>query len=184
MIVNCIWYKMIYVKGSKLLNFILLQVLHSQCLWEKPLRSWVVAERDGAVVCSHCDCQAGLGEVCTHVSALLFSIESIARIWNERTVTQKPAYWKLPPEMKKLEYSQLFEMDLTSAKSLKKKLDAKIVQNSVPDIPKPKQKEIAKPTDIEMKNFYEELFQTNTKPVDNPSIFCCLCSTYYFRGAS
>lgn len=144
------------------------QVLHSQKLREKALRPWIVAEKDGNIVASHCNCQAGLGEVCTHVSAMLFSIEAVVRIRDARTVTEKPAYWKLPAEMKKIEYNMVYEMDMTSAKSLKRKLDDCIdATSSVPVTPKPQLQvsSVQAPTENELNEFYEELFKTGTKPV-------------------
>lgn len=148
------------------------------------MRPWIVAEKEGGVVSSHCDCQAGLGEVCTHISALLFSIEAVTRIRDEKTVTQKPAYWKLPAELKKIDYNRLCEIDLTSAKSKKKKLDLHI-DSQVPNVqtPKTKQKEIPDPTCAEMTKFYDELWNTNTKPVVLSTIEP-YCSEYIPRTVS
>ena len=39
---------------------------------------------------------AGLGEVCSHISALLFAIEATVKIRDSKTVTEEPAYWLLP----------------------------------------------------------------------------------------
>lgn len=41
--------------------------------------SWIVGEDDGEVLAGHCTCMAGLGEVCSHVAALLFFIEAAVR---------------------------------------------------------------------------------------------------------
>eukprot|EP00795_Rhopilema_esculentum_P005744 gene5744-11005_t len=54
------------------------KVLHSQKLSEKPLQPWVVAEMGGRIL--SCQCVAGLGETCTHVAALLFSIEAMVKM--------------------------------------------------------------------------------------------------------
>ena len=48
--------------------------MHSQKLNEAPLKPWVILSGD-TVNCAHCTCIAGLGEVCTHVAALLFTLE-------------------------------------------------------------------------------------------------------------
>ena len=85
---------------------------------DKVLRPWILAETDWLIIFGHCDCQAGCGEVCTHISALLFSIDATVRI--RQTVTGTAAYWKLPSEMKKIEYSMLADIDFTSVKTLKK----------------------------------------------------------------
>lgn len=96
---------------------------------EKALRPWVVAEKGGDITFSHCNCMAGCGEVCTHVAAMLFSIEAVVRIRDAKTVTDKAAYWKLPSEMKQIEHTRVSHIDFTSAKGLKKKLDNKFSQS-------------------------------------------------------
>ena len=169
---------------------------------EKPLRPWIVATKEGVIRFAHCDCMAGCGEVCTHVSALLFSIEYVVKIRESRTVTEKPAYWKLPSEFKQVKYCTLAEMDFTSAKPMKKNLDKKINSVHVPDPelnnPDPAHIENAQAyaTDHELDQFYKSLFATGTKPVllstlrpycDNyipksvtaeypPPLFCQLCT--------
>ena len=52
------------------------------------LNPWLVIERDGSVVNAHCNCMAGIGEVCSHVGALLFSFEAAVKIRNSKTVTE------------------------------------------------------------------------------------------------
>lgn len=49
------------------------RVMHSQRLNEKALVPWAIIQKDGKVLAAHCNCMAGLGESCTHISALLFS---------------------------------------------------------------------------------------------------------------
>ena len=31
---------------------------------------WIGAEKNGIVICAHCDCMAGLGEACSHIAAI------------------------------------------------------------------------------------------------------------------
>ena len=69
---------------------------------------------------------AGLGETCTHVAALLFTIETIVKLRDSRTVTQEKAYWLLPSCMKNVDYKECKDIDFTSARTLKKKLDQKV----------------------------------------------------------
>ena len=40
----------------------------------------------GAIICAHCNCMAGAGEACSHISALLYAVMAKARIQNETTV--------------------------------------------------------------------------------------------------
>ena len=69
---------------------------------------------------------AGLGEACTHVAALLFTVESMVKLQESKTVTQEKAYWLIPTSMKKVEYKECKSIDFTSARTLRKKLDCAI----------------------------------------------------------
>ena len=62
----------------------LLQVRHSQRANDTPLVTWVICEGDGVIESAHCTCMAGLGEVCSHVGALLFYLESASRVNKDR----------------------------------------------------------------------------------------------------
>ena len=63
---------------------------------------------------------AGIGEVCSHVRALLFAIEASVKIRNTKTVTEEKAYWMLPQAVKNVEYKRAQNIDFTSAKTNKK----------------------------------------------------------------
>ncbi|XP_038045001.1 uncharacterized protein LOC119725695 isoform X2 [Patiria miniata] len=52
------------------------KVMHSQRLREAALKPWLIAEKCGKIIATHCNCIAGLGEACTHVSALMFYIDT------------------------------------------------------------------------------------------------------------
>ena len=56
---------------------------------------------------------AGLGEVCTHVAALLFSVEFSVRGLEERSVTGVAAYWA-PPSLKRVQPQPVDEMDFST----------------------------------------------------------------------
>lgn len=64
-----------------------LQVKHSQKLNLKPLHCWLVVDHNGIVLCAHCTCMAGLGEVCSHVGAALFALESWSRLHTDVDVS-------------------------------------------------------------------------------------------------
>ena len=49
--------------------------MHSQRLNEAPLKTWVIARSSGEILSPHCNCMAGLAEVCIHVAFLLFWTE-------------------------------------------------------------------------------------------------------------
>lgn len=45
---------------------------------------------------AHCNCMAGLSEVCPHVAATLFALESAVRLVKSRTCTEVARQWGLP----------------------------------------------------------------------------------------
>lgn len=106
------------------------QVLHSQRINETPLKPWVIIANDGQVCCAHCTCMAGIAESCTHVGALLFKIEAAVRIRGKKTVTDVPAYWKIPSAINKVHGEVAYKMDFTSAKAQRIALDRVINDNS------------------------------------------------------
>ena len=106
----------------------------SQRLRAKPLNPWIIAEKGGRVLAAHCDCMAGLGEACTHVAALLFAIEATVKVRDSKTVTEEKAYWLLPGGVKGVTYSEVSDIDFTSAKTKKKLLDISISSPQTPTV--------------------------------------------------
>lgn len=78
------------------------RVRHSQRTTDPFLVPWLITEKSGSVICGHCTCMAGLGEVCSHVSALLFALEATVKLRNGKTVTEEKSYWLLPSAIKKV----------------------------------------------------------------------------------
>ena len=52
------------------------KIRHSQTVSAQPAQPWVTTEPKGTILAVHCMCMAGLGEVCSHVTALLFTLEA------------------------------------------------------------------------------------------------------------
>ncbi len=77
---------------------------------EKPLTPWAVAENTGKIIAGHCDCMVGLGETCSHVASLLWTIEAGVRKRDTMTVTDKKAYWVMPPAVKQVPYEPVRNM--------------------------------------------------------------------------
>ena len=102
---------------------LLLQVFHSQRLNDTPLKCWMIIEENGEVCCAHCNCMAGLGEVCTHVAAVLFYIETLSRLEGVRSCTDGQCAWALPSLLKSARYLPIKDIDFTSARGKKRKLD-------------------------------------------------------------
>lgn len=62
-------------QATKTKVFILMSlVTHSHHLIAPPLKVWVATKQQGEVLCAHCTCMAGLGETCSHIAALLFTV--------------------------------------------------------------------------------------------------------------
>ena len=95
------------------------KVLHSQKMSEKSLSPWAIIQQDGKILAAHCNCMAGLGEACTHISAMFFSIEATVKVREAMTVTDSKSYW-LPASVKGVDYSKVRDIDFTSAKTKKK----------------------------------------------------------------
>ena len=70
-----------------------------------------MAEPYGKVLAAHCICMAGLGEACSHIAALLFSIDDMVQVRDKKAVTQENAYWLLPTSVKGVEYKECREID-------------------------------------------------------------------------
>ena len=102
------------------------QVRHSQRCNDPLLSCWVIAEKSGEICCAHCTCMAGLGEACSHVAAVLFYLETAARINGESTCTQQKCQWAIPAFQKDIPYVPIKDMDFTSAKAKKRKIDNEI----------------------------------------------------------
>ena len=58
-----------------------------------PTHPWITVQEEGTVLMAHCTCKAGLGEVCSHAAALLYSVLAAADIKNGQACTVKPCAW-------------------------------------------------------------------------------------------
>ena len=106
---------------------------------------------------------AGLGETCTHIAAVLFYLEALYRIEEVQTCTQQQCEWIIPASLKSVDYLPIKDIDFTSARGKKRKLDDTI------DISETT-KEVSvlslssKPTNIEMEQLFADLNLCGTKP--------------------
>ena len=66
-------------------------------------------------MCAHCDCMAGLGEVCAHVGAVLFYIEATHRI---KSCTEVPCTWNMPTSVGSIPYARIADIDFSKPKSI------------------------------------------------------------------
>ena len=72
--------------------------------------------RNGKIVGAHCDCMAGLGESCSHVASLLWVIGVGVEKRDSLTVTQKSAYWVMPPPVRSVPYLPIKEINFIGKK--------------------------------------------------------------------
>ena len=117
---------------------------------------------------------AGLGETCTHIAAVLFYLEAVARLQGKQVSTQHKCEWIIPSYLKSMEYLPVKNIDFTSAKKRKRTLDEAIdtfeeaVQTS-----RPKEQTVCP----DLETFYNDLSSAGTKPAIL-SLIPSYCSSY------
>ena len=57
---------------------------------------------------------AGLGEACSHIAAVLFYLEALARMQGTKMCTQEECQWIIPSYLKAIEYLLIKDIDFTS----------------------------------------------------------------------
>ncbi|XP_014661478.1 PREDICTED: uncharacterized protein LOC106804701 isoform X2 [Priapulus caudatus] len=149
---------LVSVKGSKFV--ILSKVLHSQRLSEPPLQVWVICEKDGCVVCGHCNCMAGLGETCSHVAATLFAIDSVVKMKKDTSCTSLPNTWLAPSNSRAANVvpSPASEMDFSNARKRCQVVGSET--RAVKRCP-----EVASATEGEKESFYKGLHASGVNSV-------------------
>ena len=78
-------------------------------------RLWISVKGDRENLCGHCSCIAGLGEVCSHVGAIMFYLlltSKYSRRNSENPCTSQPCSW-FPPCLKKVEFVKLSSIDFS-----------------------------------------------------------------------
>ena len=120
---------------------------------------------------------AGLGETCTHIAAVLFYIEAVARVQEQQTSTQSACHWIIPAFQKSVEYHPVQDIDFTSPAKKKKRIEDAIAIISSTELssyeetvatPKPNtQKKTMKcPSSSDMDRMYQMLSKgTNTPAI-------------------
>ena len=74
---------------------------------------------------------AGLGEVCTHVAAVLFFLETSARLRSKNTCTQEKCQLVIPTFQKNIPYAPVKDLDFTSSMGKKRKIDCALAGSTV-----------------------------------------------------
>ena len=91
------------------------RVKHSQKLSATPVKPWVGVEQNGTILCCHCTCLAGLGEACSHVAAVLFTLEANTQLKKKTSCTSLPCSW-LPLCF---QYAQIADIDFENRRGEK-----------------------------------------------------------------
>ena len=89
------------------------QCAHHQQLNEQPLRVWIAVKENGSILTARCNCMDGLGEVCCHVAATLFSVSKGIEML-ETTCISRPCEWVKPTAGKGITYTESSENDFTT----------------------------------------------------------------------
>ena len=143
-----------------------MQVRHSQRCNETPLSCWIVCESSGEVVCAHCNCMAGLGEVCTHVAAVLFYLETTTKLSGASTCTQEKCAWIVPAYQKEIPYAPVSKLDFSSAKQKMHNMTS--TSQHAPSQPSQtnisSSSAVAKPEDKDLKSLFLQLSKCGSKP--------------------
>ena len=90
------------------------KVNHSYSVSSPSLQPWIIAKHNGAVVCGHCTCMAGLGETCSHIGALLYWVEYQVRKRGEISSTSLTNNWLEPSGVSSVPYLQIADIDFIS----------------------------------------------------------------------
>ena len=106
---------------------------------------------------------AGLGEVCTHVAALLFYLEALQRMEEVQTCTQQQCGWIMPSASTTVQYLEIKDIDFTSARGKKRKLD-ELLDGSESSSDAAVSKSGTPPTETEMEQLFNNLSLCDTKP--------------------
>ncbi len=141
------WYN-----ADKKVYIIKARVKHSQSMNDTPLKPWTAVAQDGEILFAHCDCMAGLGEVCSHMAASMFNLVAYSSVIKDIACTSRPNEW-LPPTMKEVPYAEVSEINFKKKKTDKPKTTKNM------SLPK-----FAPPTAAEKKTLYDQLKATGSKP--------------------
>lgn len=141
------------------------QVLHSRRLSEPPLTPWVILTPSGQVCSAHCTCMAGVAESCTHLGVLLFMVDACVRLKEKATVTNEPAYWKLPSSINEVQPEVGHQINFISAAATRRSLDRQIdgETNNSPVQRTLMAKTTPTPTPEKLAIFYRQISMTGTR---------------------
>ena len=75
--------------------------------------AWVAVEQVWVVLCAHRTCMAGLGEACSHIPAVLFTLDANTGTKQITSCTSLLCS-RLPPTLSSVPYAQIAELDFSA----------------------------------------------------------------------
>ena len=147
-------------------------VKHSQRLSSTPLKPWVAAEMLGTVLCAHCTCMAGLGEACSHIAAVLFTLEANTRIMSNVSCTSELCAW-LPANSQSSQYATVSDIDFTTPALKRRRMVSEDMGRRSTSALCNSTHQTPTPTDAELKDLYHKISKSG-KPIllSNVPGFC------------
>ena len=137
------------IDNEKILCFC--KVKHSQRFSDSCLNSWCLVKKSGDILAAWCTCVAGRCEACSHVGALLYSLEYGCSTRERKTCTSRTNSW-LPPSLKEVPFSEVRHIDYTPSDVKRRRMmgDEEDIDDPRPAIP---EKTRAPIPEDEVKNF-------------------------------
>lgn len=108
---------------------------------------------------------AGVAESCTHLGVLLFMVDACVRLKEKATVTNEPAYWKLPSSINEVQPEVGHQINFISAAATRRSLDRQIdgETNNSPVQRTLMAKTTPTPTPEKLAIFYRQISMTGTR---------------------
>ena len=89
------------------------------------LKTWTANKQLAEVACVYCTCMAGIGETCSHIAAVLFTVEANMNMKQQFSCTSLPCSW-LPSSFQSVAFAEIsksdFQLQPASGYNLRKKL--------------------------------------------------------------
>ena len=141
------------------------KIKHSQKLSIPPAKAWIGVEGSGTVICGHCDCMAGLGEACSHIAAILFTLEANVQAKKSLSCTSMPCSW-LPPSFKSVAFAAISDIDFSDPERRMKAScsEPSSSRSTSSSATTPHLQKLA-PSKNELDEFFKKLSDTGRKPV-------------------
>ena len=140
-------------------------VHHSQSISATPLKPWVAMKKGGCILVAHCTCMVGLGEACSHIAGLLFTLEGNTRIKHQTSCTSLPCTWLLP-SFQNISYEPIANISF----SVSKISDIESNSSTSTNV-NVKHSKVKEPSEIEKKRLLRSTFKTKRKTCY--SVNCC-----------